>query len=117
MTRAARWSSPPEGITDVRKLAHEGLAAVGDPRNLHLFDRTREERAWALLNSMLPYILELDDVAVDLEKHDSSTPPRAEPGSNKKDEGGSEEELDLIDFLREKPYFVPADLGDPEEIR
>ena len=112
-----RWSSPPEGITDVRRLAREGLAALGDPRNLHLFDRTREERAWALLNSMLPYIFELDDVAVDLERHDTSTPPRAEPGSNKKDEGGSEEELDLIDFLREKPYFVPADLGGPEEIR
>jgi len=111
------WSSPPEGITDVRRLAREGLARVGDPRSLHLFDRTREQRAWALFNSMLPYIFELDDVAVDLEKHDTSTPPRAEPGSNKKDEGGSEEELDLIDFLREKPYFAPADLGGHEETR
>ena len=114
--KVMRWSSPPEGTKDLRKLAREALVDVGDPRGLHLFDRTRHERAWALLNSMLPFVLELDDVTVDLDKHNASTPPSTEPGSGNKDKAGSEEELDLLDFLNEKPYFVPGDLGGADDL-
>jgi HEAT repeat protein len=111
-----RWRSPPEGVKDRSVLAREGLIELGDPRELHLFDRTREERAWALVNQMLPHILELDDLIVDLQSHDTSSVPAPDPGAGKKkSESGSEEELDMLDFLREQPYFVPRDLGKPKE--
>jgi len=108
----SRWRSPPEGVTDRRKLARDGFKAIGDPKNLHLFDRNRQERAWALLNRMIPYVLELDELLMDFSTHDTSTAPTPEPGVGKsKSESGSEEELDLLDFLKEQPYFVPSDLG------
>jgi len=108
----SRWRSPPEGVRDRRKLARDGFKSVGDPKGLHLFDWDREERAWALLNRMIPYIFELDEQLVALSAHDTSTPPTPDPGVGKsKSESGSEEELDMLDFLKEKPYFVPRDLG------
>ena len=47
----------------------------------------------------------------DLKHYDyrSSKAPEPTPGSGGKDEAGSEEELDLLDFLGEKPYYVPSD--------
>jgi len=112
----SRWRSPPEGVKDRRKLARDGFAAVGDPKDLHLFDWDRNTRAWALLNRMIPYVLELDEQIVDLSTHDTSKPPAPDPGVGKsKSESGSEWELDLLDFLKEQPYFVPADLGKRKE--
>jgi len=107
----SRWRSPPEGVTDRRKLAREGFRELGDPKDLHLFDWDRKERAWTLLNRMIPYVLQLDEQLVDLSAHDTSKTPAPDPGAGKAKSGlGTEEELDLIDFLKEKPYFVPEDL-------
>jgi HEAT repeat protein len=107
-----RWRTPPEGTTDRSKLARDGLREVGDPRNLHLFDRTRKERAWEIINSMVPLIFELDALLGSMSEPDlSGKIPEAKPGSGGKDEAGSEEELDLLDWLTEQPYFVPEDLG------
>jgi HEAT repeat protein len=107
-----RWRTPPEGTTDRRKLARDGLRAIGDPRKLHLFDWTRKERAWEIINSMVPLIFELDALLGSMSEPDlSGKKPEPKPGSGGKDEAGSEEELDLLDWLTEQPYFVPEDLG------
>ncbi|MHC4937610.1 MAG: HEAT repeat domain-containing protein [Planctomycetota bacterium] len=107
-----RWRSPPEGTTDRRALARDGLKRIGDPRDLHLFDWTREERAWAIVNSMVPLILQLDKLLGAMSEPDTSgQKPQPKPGSGGKEEAGSEEELDLLDWLQEQPYYVPEDLG------
>ena len=41
----------------------------------------------------------------------SGQKPQPKPGSGGKEEAGSEEELDLLDWLQEQPYYVPEDLG------
>ena len=106
-----RWSSPPDGTPDRAAIARDGFREIGDPKNLHLFDWTREDRTWELINSMIPHILQLDKLLGALSSPEGGAKPEPEPGSGKKDEAGSEEELDLLHFLQEKPYYVPEDLG------
>jgi hypothetical protein len=61
---------------------------------------------------MVPLIFELDELLGSMSEPDlSGKIPEAKPGSGGKDEAGSEEELDLLDWLTEQPYFVPEDLG------
>jgi HEAT repeat protein len=96
-----------------------------------------EERAWAKLNLLLPFILELDDVmdTHDMSEHASAEPPKGQgatddsggdgdthdvdggngdeggvqPGVGRPSAAGKPEEQDLIDFLRD-PYYVREDL-------
>lgn len=106
-----RWSSPPDGTPDRGAIARDGFRDIGDPKDLHLFDWTREERAWQIVNSMVPHIFELDQLLGSMSNPEGGAKPEAKPGSGKKDEAGSEEEMDLLEFLQEKPYYVPGDLG------
>ena len=107
----ARWASPPEGTKDRAAIARDGFREIGDPKKLHLFDWTRDDRAWEIVNAMVPEILELDKLVGSQTSPDGnpSKAPEPKPGSGGKDELGSEEELDLLNFLNEKPYYVPAD--------
>jgi len=57
-------------------------------------------------------VFQLDALAVSLTAHDTSNTPTADPGAGKaKTDSGTDEELDLLDFLDEKPYFDERDLG------
>jgi len=96
-----------------RAKARPRLAAVPDPRGLHLWDRTAEERVWDTVNSFLYEILAVDDIA-----DRGSVTTQQTPGGEGTTSGGgaralegSPDEQDLIDFLNEKPYFGPDDLG------
>ena len=107
----------------------EFFYGVRDPHRLHLWDWSERDRAWIEVNRMIPALFELDDIADKGDPFDSSKTgddqydPTKDPNARKKGEGpgapagggkaakGSPEEQDLIDFLREKPYFGPEDLG------
>ncbi|MEM8884981.1 MAG: HEAT repeat domain-containing protein [Planctomycetota bacterium] len=106
-----RWQLQPEEVQDRRKLAREGFARIGDPKDLHLFDRTREDRAWVIVNRMVPLILDLDELLGANANPETGEKPQPKPGSDGKNERGTEEELDLLSFLEERPYYVPEDLG------
>jgi len=103
----AEWHRPREGTGDRRKLVRDRLEEIGDPRGMHLFSWTREDRVWEIVNSMVPLILQLDFGKADT---DSLGPGRDYKREGRgKEEGATEEELDLLSFLAEKPYFVPGD--------
>jgi len=108
-----RWQSQPEGVQDRRVLARTGLKEIGDPRGLHLFDWTREERAWEIVNSMVPLILELDKLLGTMDADSIGPNPdlKPTPGNGGKDDSGTDEEIDLFDFLQEQPYYVAEDRG------
>ena len=103
-----------------------------------LWTVSEEDRAWAKLNLLLPYIFKLDDImdTRDMSEHAPTDPPKGQgatddagggddgthdDGAGGDDEGGIKvapgkgaasgkaEEQDLIDFLKD-PYFVREDL-------
>ncbi|MHC4550111.1 MAG: HEAT repeat domain-containing protein [Planctomycetota bacterium] len=101
---------------EMRALAHARLAQMGDPFGLGLWDRGRRDRAWQLVNRVLPRIFELDDITElgDPGEH-ADDDPREHAGGSLRGESGKgpsakPEELDLLDFLGEAPYFVPDDV-------
>lgn len=92
------------------EMAEAGFEEVGDPKGLHLWDWSREERAWALVNRLIPHVLELDDV---LDKPQGEV--KGDEGMSEDSKGGtgaSPDEEDLLDFLGERPYYGPEDLGE-----
>jgi len=99
------------------KKAREWFADVPDRNHLHLWDWTREDRAWALINRLIPALFELDDIA---DKGDPFERTEDNPvgdgakekASDQRTISASPEESDLLDFLAEHPYFGPEDLGD-----
>jgi HEAT repeat protein len=84
-----------------------------DPYRLHLWDWTSEDRTWAAVNDFVTALLELDDVA---DKGDplEGALPGGDPGfGNERNVQATPEEVDMLDFLRERPaYFGPGVLGD-----
>ncbi|MHC4135640.1 MAG: HEAT repeat domain-containing protein [Planctomycetota bacterium] len=109
-----------------------------DLRAARIWTVSHEDRAWAKLNLLLPYIFELDDImdTRDMSEHAPTEPPKGQgatddagggddgthdDGTGDGDEGGIQpavgnraasgkaDEQDLIDFLKD-PYFVREDL-------
>ncbi len=91
-----------------RSVAADGFSRLRDPKDLHLWDWNPAERAWGTANGLIPRIFQLDDVA---EKSKAVSPGGQSPGGKEGRTGATPEEQDLLDFLREAPYFGPEDLG------
>ena len=97
----------------------EVLDGIVDPKKLRLH-RAWEERRWDLVNRLLLFIFALDDL---VQQYDSGKVGRTQESSVKPGQtasGGSganatPEELDLLDFFAQRPYFGPDDLGGMKE--
>ncbi len=127
MERAVWWEAALAG--------DKGRQPLRELKPARLWTVSSEERAWAKLNLLLPYIFSLDDImdTRDMSEHTPTEPPKGQgatddSGGDTHDDGsgdgegggipakvgkqgpsGKAEELDLIDFL-EDPYFVREDL-------
>ncbi|MHC4957513.1 MAG: HEAT repeat domain-containing protein [Planctomycetota bacterium] len=108
--------------SDLRKRAElarrefTDIAKLHDRYGLHLWDRTPRDRAWAAVNRLLPALFDLDDVAdrADIDNPNKTGETPLKPGTKHtgaRDLAKSPEDQDLLEFLREQPYFVPEDLG------
>jgi HEAT repeat protein len=114
------------------EIAREHFRTIRDRFRLHLWDWTPEDRAWSLVNELLVDILELDDIAHrgdvfgrEGESGDGGDDGRSEddgPSDNPEKKLGTDakvgravtgtpDEQDMLDFLREEPYYGPRDLG------
>lgn len=114
----------------------KGRRSLKDLRLADQWTVSNEERAWAKLNLLLPFIFKLDDImdTRDMSEHAPTEPPKGQGATDdsggdgdthddgsggeeggipaaggKQGPSGKAEELDLIDFLKD-PYFVPEDL-------
>jgi HEAT repeat protein len=128
--RAVWWQEALAGDEEKSRTSLRKLRLAG------LWTMSNEERAWAKLNLLLPYIFELDDIVDtrDMSEQASTEPAKGQgatddsggdgdthddgsggegggipAGVGKQGPSGGAEELDLIDFLKD-PYFVPEDL-------
>lgn len=113
-THGLRNSDLKQQAINFRKL----FARVRDPYQLHLWDWTKDKRAWAEANRLLYRIFELDDIP-DFANLDDPTrvgegqfnPGSAGPNSGKRPLTGSPDEQDMLDFLAEERYFAEELLG------
>ncbi|MGH7162997.1 MAG: HEAT repeat domain-containing protein, partial [Planctomycetota bacterium] len=103
-----------------RKAAADGVfAALADPARLGLWRLSREARGWEIANSMLPVLLDLDDLADRGGKEEAAPPDGSAPGgpapgggeAGQRAPSSTPEEVDLLDFLAEQPYLRKEDLG------
>jgi len=108
-----RWQSD-AGLR--RDLARKRFAKLVDPLALHLWDRGREERGWALVNDRFAAVFGLDriaDTGNPLEKVAGASLDGGDGGGQAARGGagrapaGKPEEQDLYDFWRVEPYFGP----------
>jgi len=114
------------------EIAREHLRTIRDRFRLHLWDWTPEDRAWSQVNELLVDILELDDIADrgDVFGREGESDDGGDDGGSEEDGPtdnpekklgadakvgravtGTPDEQDMLDFLREEPYYGPGDLG------
>jgi len=97
-------------LAERRAAAVEGFGKVREAN--HLWDWSREERVWGLVQSALADLFELDDLADVGAEHESDDPRGGAKQSTKpKAPSGQPHEQDLLEFLDRKPYFGREDLG------
>ena len=96
--------------------ARDWFKSIRDPYGLHLWDWTPTDRAWALVNRLIPAVFDLDDIAdpsdFDNPNKVPAGPLGAKPKTGARTLTATPEEQDLLDFLAELPYFGPENLGE-----
>jgi len=97
------------------ELAAGEFAKLAEPRELHLWDWTREDRAWRIANHVLALIFELDKLDPGFDSSGVGRSTESAVGGGGGGEAGrkaasSPDELDLAEFFSEQPYFGPEDL-------